>query len=65
MNIDPIRRQRAMELKLMRIQKHLTQEKLSKLSGLDKKTISNLESGESSWNVDSEIMYLEGLKKIA
>jgi transcriptional regulator with XRE-family HTH domain len=65
MNIDPLRRKRAMELKLMRVQKKLTQDKLSELSGLDKKTISNLESGESGWNVDSEIMYLEGLKKIA
>lgn len=65
MNIDPLRKNRAMELKLMRIRKQLTQEKLSELSGLDKKTISNLENGESGWNIDSEIMYLEGLKKIA
>lgn len=65
MNIDQERQRRGLELKVMRIKKMITQDDLSKLSGLTKKTIGKIERGDTGWNIDSEIIYLETLKNLA
>lgn len=62
MNINPIRLQRANELKQMRIELNITRHKLSELSGLHLATIYRIESGTIGWNVDSELIYFETLK---
>lgn len=63
-NIDRIRKLRALQIKQLRTEKKLTQDELAKLSGVDRKTIMSMESGENGWNVDSEILILEALKKL-
>ena len=64
MNIDAIRKLKALRIKQLRIEKKLTQDELSKLCGVDRKTIGHIESGEKGWNIDSEILILEALKKL-
>jgi DNA-binding XRE family transcriptional regulator len=61
-NIDRIRKLRGLQIKQMRTAKKLTQEQLAKLSGVDRKTIINMESGENGWSGDSELLILEALK---
>jgi len=61
MNINPIREKRAHELKQMRIEKNISQEKLSEISGLHRATIARIESGKIGWNIDSELVYFTTL----
>lgn len=63
MNINPIRKKRAFELMQIRLDAKITRHKLSILSGLHLSTIYRIESGEIGWNVDSEFIYFETLKK--
>lgn len=58
-----IRLLRAWELKSFRKQSGITQEILSQLSGLSRQTIINIEKAKIGWNVDSEILYFEAIKK--
>jgi len=60
-NIEAIRKLRGLRIKQLRLEKKLTQEELSALSGVDRKTIINMECGENSWHVDTEILILEAL----
>eukprot|EP01037_Dinobryon_pediforme_P011471 gene11471-11565_t len=50
MNLAAIRKLRGLRIKQQRIEKKLTQDELAKISGVDRKTIMNMESGENSWN---------------
>lgn len=63
-NICKLREKRAAELKKLRKQKRITQEKLSQLAGITRSTISKLENGEDSWNADSEMLYLAALNSL-
>lgn len=62
MKIDPIRKRRAEELKQMRLEKGVSQEYLSTISGLSRTTIIRIENGKIGWNIDSEILYFEAIK---
>lgn len=64
MNLHPIRKKRALELKQMRLDRHITQMELSALSGLTQATISRIETGEIGWNIDSELIYFETLNNL-
>lgn len=64
MNINQLRQQRSAELKKMRTDKNVGKFEMSQLSGLHPATIYRIESGEVSWNIDTEIIYIETLKKI-
>jgi transcriptional regulator with XRE-family HTH domain len=64
MDLNPIRKKRADELKQMRLEKNISQEKLSEISGLHRATIARIESGRIGWNVDSEFVYFETLNKL-
>jgi DNA-binding XRE family transcriptional regulator len=61
-NIDRIRKLRALQIRTLRTEKNLTQDQLAKLSGVDRKTIISIESGEKGWRSDSELLILEALK---
>lgn len=63
MNAEPVRKLRSRELRNLRIQCRLSQTQLALLSGLKQCTISRIEKGKDSWNVDSEILYREGIRK--
>lgn len=63
MKIEPIRKQRAAELKQLRIEKGVNRVQLQQLSGLSRTTIIRIENGTIGWNVDSEIIYFETLKQ--
>lgn len=63
MKIDTIRLTRSSELKQMRLDRNVGKVQLSELSGLHLATIYRIESGLIGWNVDSEIIYIETLKK--
>lgn len=52
------RKERANELKQLRIKAGLSQVRVFELSGLTTKTIHTIECGEKSWNIDSEIIYI-------
>jgi len=59
MKLDPIRKQRASELKQMRLEKGINRVELAALSGLSRTTIIRIETGSIGWNVDSEIIYFQ------
>lgn len=61
MDVCAIRKKRGLELKEFRIEKNLSIDTLSKLSGLHRATIYRIESGET-WNIDSEIIYFETVR---
>jgi transcriptional regulator with XRE-family HTH domain len=63
MNVEPYRKMRSRELRLMRVDCKITQVQLSALSGLTQSTISKIERGIVSWSIDNEILYFETLKK--
>jgi transcriptional regulator with XRE-family HTH domain len=56
MDIETQRLQRAKELRLMRKLSGLTQEGLSSVSGVRQATISKIETGKVSWNIDTELL---------
>lgn len=62
MDVEPIRKKRSRELRLLRVDCKLTQTELSTLSGLTQSTISKIERGIVSWSIDNEILYFETLK---
>lgn len=62
MKIDPIRKKRSEELRQMRLDKGVSQEYVSTISGLSRTTIIRIENGTIGWNIDSEILYFETLK---
>jgi len=62
-NLDRIRKLRALQIKQLRKTKKLTQEQLAKLSGVQRQTIVNIESGKNGWSSDSELLILEALNK--
>lgn len=62
MDIKAIRKKRAYELKQMRIEKNLSIDELSKISGLSRATIYRIEGGTIGWNVDSELIYFRTLE---
>jgi len=64
MDINPIRQKRADELRQIRIEKNISQERLSEISGLHRATIVRIESGKIGWNIDSELVYFETLKRL-
>lgn len=63
MDVEPIRKIRSRELRLMRVDCKITQVELSTLSGLTQSTISKIERGIVSWSIDNEIIFYESLKK--
>lgn len=62
MDINPIRKKRAVELKQMRIEKCVNRKQMSEISGLSRTTIIRIENGRIGWNIDSELIYFETLK---
>lgn len=62
MNIDRIRKLKALQFKNARKECGLTQSALSLMSGLEQSTISRMESGEFQWNCDSEYLYFEAIR---
>ena len=64
MDVEPIRKRRSRELRLMRVDCNITQVQLSALSGLTQSTISKIERGIVSWSIDNEIIYFETLLKL-
>lgn len=62
MNINNLRKLRALLLLSTRKEMKMTQERMAELSGLSRATIVRLESGKNSCNQDSELIYLETLK---
>jgi transcriptional regulator with XRE-family HTH domain len=58
MNLAEVRKQRASQLKSLRLKKRLSRVALSELSGLNRTTIIRLETGNAGWNVDSELIYI-------
>lgn len=64
MNVLILRKQRGQQLKELRLSKKVTILALSKETGMHRSTISNIEKGGNSWSVDSELIYLEGLKRL-
>lgn len=65
MDIIAIRKNRANELRQMRLEKNISQEKLSEISGLHRATIVRIESGLIGWNIDSELIYFATLNNLA
>lgn len=63
MNILRERKQRAYNLKDLRLNSGLTQIKLSELSGLSQCAISKLERGNVSWSIDTELIYTQTIYK--
>lgn len=61
-NIDRIRKLQAIRLKLLRVEKGLTQAQLSKLSNVGRHTIIAIESGEKGVNGDSMLLIEDTLK---
>lgn len=57
------RKERANELRNMRVEAGLTQTKIFELSGLRTNTIRAIENGDRSWNIDSEIIYVKTILK--
>lgn len=57
-----LRRKRGEVLRQARRKYGITKVALSVKTGLSRVTITNIESGGTSWTVDSEILYLNGLK---
>lgn len=49
-------------LKSKRLQNNLTKMDLAKLTGLTRPTIDAIENANKSYNIDSYIIYLEGVK---
>lgn len=64
MDINSARKKRGFELKQMRLECNITQVELSTISSLTQATISRIESGTIGWNIDSELIYFETLKKL-
>lgn len=62
MNIDRIRKLKALQFKNTRKECGLTQSELSLMSGLEQSTISRMESGVFQWNCDSEFLFYEAIK---
>ena len=56
------RKQRALQLRSLRINAKFSKSSLARKSGLSRPCIDRIESGETSWDVDSEIIYTEALK---
>lgn len=54
--------ERASKLKQLRLRKRLSKSKLSELTGLARETIGKIENGLDCWNIDSEIIYIEGCR---
>ena len=60
--IQSLRAERSVGLKKMRTDKGITRKQLSDYSNLHLCTIYRIESGETSYNIDSEIIYIESIK---
>lgn len=56
------RKQRALQLRSLRLSAKFTKSAFSRKSGLSRPCIDRIESGKNSWDVDSEIIYIESLK---
>lgn len=63
MNVCRERKERASNLKDLRLSTGLTQIKLSELSGLKQCTISKLERGNVAWSIDTELIYTNSIYK--
>lgn len=62
MNINCIRKLKALQFRNARKDAGLTQEQLSLMTGMRQATISRMESGEFQWNCDSEYLYFEAIR---
>jgi hypothetical protein len=56
--LHSLRKERAIKLRKMAIDAGLTQVKIFELSGLRTNTIRTMWTGNNSWNIDSEIIYI-------
>lgn len=63
MNIAAIRENRAKALKKLRKEAKMTQKQVREKSTLSRMTVTNIERGTRQWGIDSEILYMEALKK--
>lgn len=63
MDVNEILKKRAYELKQFRIEKKLSIDELSKLSGLSRATIYRIENGTIGWSVYCEIVYFKTLEE--
>lgn len=57
------RKARAKRLKELRLKKGITKANLIAITGLTRRTIDRVESGEYDFSTDTETLYLSGLKK--
>jgi len=60
--LSDLRKKRASALLFARKRLRITKLKLSQVTGLSRPTIDRIESGEYSWSIDTEMIYLSGLK---
>lgn len=58
-----LRKVRGERLKKYRLAANVSKSELSRRSGLARQTIDKIESGEEGWLIDSELVYLQYLKK--
>lgn len=61
MNISKQRKERSIRLKLLRLNSGLSQMGLASVSGLQQCTISKIERGETSWSIDTELIYITAI----
>ena len=59
--LSTLRKKRAAALLFTRKKLKITKLKLSQQTGLSRPTIDRIESGEYSWSIDTEMIYLSGL----
>lgn len=59
MNYIDIRKQKSCELKRLRLDAGLTQIQLGLLANITHATIRTMENSNRSWNIDSEILYIQ------
>lgn len=62
-NLLQLRATRANELKTMRLNAKLSQNKLSELAGVRRTTIGDIECGNKGWHIDTELLLIETLKQ--
>jgi len=57
-----LRKKRGEVLMTTRCRLHITKVQLARTTGLNRDTIDRIEKGLTSWTVDTEALYLSGLK---
>lgn len=57
------RQLRGAKLKKLRLLKGVTKTYVSTITGLARQTITSIETGQECWNIDSEIIYLDGVRR--